>query len=285
MAFHSTGIIWNSLKNDGIKAVRIILDVLNEYEISFTLDSHLTSILSMPENKDKDHFRNCDFLIVLGGDGTILQALDISVPSGIPILGINLGRLGFLSEIETDSITEALKSVLEGSYRIEERMLLCVDGFEPDRFFALNEIAFVRATQEVITIGLEYYADNSFINRVSGDGLIVATSTGSTGYSLSAGGPIVKPDLDCFILTPICPHHLNVRPVVLSADACISVRADPKSNNARAVLDGRKIIELGPENGSELHIRRSRRPARFIRVHEEQYFERLHNKLNDRIKF
>lgn len=280
MSFQKVGIHWNSSKENGLEAARRLICILKSRDIQISMNRSLSEALDMPELCDVSGYKECEMLIVLGGDGTILRALDYAIPGDLPILGINIGRLGFLSEVEMEEMDEDLNKVLDGNYELDERMTMCVEGFDDEVMFALNEIVIGRSTPEVRILSLEYYANGTIINRIAGDGLIVASSTGSTAYSLSAGGPVVSPGLDCFVLTPVCPHMLNVRPVVLSAADRITIRATDDRSGARAVLDGRKFIPIEGENG-EITIRRSPRNAKFIRLHDRNYFDLLRSKLSE----
>lgn len=278
MSFRRIGIHWNSTKE--LEAAQRIIRVLKDRDIQVCVNESLSKALGNPELQDACGFSDCEMLIVLGGDGTILRALDYAIPNDLPILGVNLGRLGFLTELEMNSIEEDLQRVLEGQYTIDERMTMCVEGYDDNKMFALNEIVIDRSTPEVRILSLEYSSNDTIVNRISGDGLIIASSTGSTAYSLSAGGPVVSPNLNCFVLTPICPHMLNVRPVVLSASDRITIRMTDDRNEARAVLDGRKFIPLEGENAA-ITIRRSARNAKFIRLHDRNYFDLLRGKLSE----
>ena len=280
MCFQNVGIHWNSSKELGLDAARRLIRVLRDREIRICGNRSLAIALNEPLLYQESGYAQCEMLIVLGGDGTILRALDVAIPNDLPILGINLGRLGFLSEVEMTDIEADLNRVLDGQYSIDERMIMCVEGYDSDEMFALNEIVIDRATPEVRILSLEYEANGTTVNRISGDGLIVASATGSTAYSLSAGGPIVSPGLNCFVLTPICPHMLNVRPVVLSASDRITVRITDDRSDARAVLDSRKFIPIGG-NGGTITIRRAERCAKFIRVHDRNYFDLLRAKLSE----
>lgn len=280
MSFQRIGIQWNSTKEMGLEAAKRLIRVLKDRDIQICINKSLSEAIGEPEMCDESGFSGCDMLIVLGGDGTILRALDYAIPNDMPILGINLGRLGFLSEVEVGEMEKDLLAVLDGNYSIDERMMICVEGYDDDRMFALNEIVIGRSTPEVRILSLEYYSNGTIVNRISGDGLIIATATGSTGYSLSAGGPIISPGMDCFVLTPVCPHMLNVRPVVLSAADRITVRMTDDRNGARAVLDSRKFIPLNGD-GAEITIRRTAKNAKFIRVHDRNYFELLRGKLSE----
>ena len=277
MGFRKVGVLWNSSKPEGLDTARRVLSVLKSKGVSYSVDENLSDTFGERERMDRTSFSDCEMLIVLGGDGTILRALDYAIPGDLPILGVNIGRLGFLCEVERDDVEEDLCRVLDGGYAVDERMTMCIEGFDEQRFFALNEVVIDRSTPEVRILSLEYAANGTTVNHISGDGLIVATATGSTAYSLSAGGPILAPGLDCFVLTPICPHMLNVRPVVLSASDRITVRLTDDRNGARAVLDSRKLVPIQ----GEIVIRRSERNARFIRLHNRNYFDLLRGKLSE----
>ena len=277
MGFRKVGVLWNSSKPEGLDTARRVLSVLKSKGVSYSVDENLSDTFGEREHMDRISFSDCEMLIVLGGDGTILRALDYAIPGDLPILGVNIGRLGFLCEVERDDVEEDLCRVLDGGYAVDERMTMCIEGFDEQRFFALNEVVIDRSTPEVRILSLEYAANGTTVNHISGDGLIVATATGSTAYSLSAGGPILAPGLDCFVLTPICPHMLNVRPVVLSASDRITVRLTDDRNGARAVLDSRKLVPIQ----GEIVIRRSERNARFIRLHNRNYFDLLCGKLSE----
>ena len=277
MGFRKVGVLWNSSKPEGLDTARRVLSVLKSKGVSYSVDENLSDTFGEREHMDRISFSDCEMLIVLGGDGTILRALDYAIPGDLPILGVNIGRLGFLCEVERDDVEGDLCRVLDGGYAVDERMTMCIEGFDEQRFFALNEVVIDRSTPEVRILSLEYAANGTTVNHISGDGLIVATATGSTAYSLSAGGPILAPGLDCFVLTPICPHMLNVRPVVLSASDRITVRLTDDRNGARAVLDSRKLVPIQ----GEIVIRRSKRNARFIRLHNRNYFDLLRGKLSE----
>lgn len=280
MGFHKIGIQWNSSKELGLEAAQRLIQILKKRNIQICANKSLADALEAPGLYEPSGYSECEMLIVLGGDGTILRALDLAIPYDLPILGINVGRLGFLTEIEMKDMEQDLQLVLDGRYTIDERMTISVDGYDNETMFALNEIVISRSTPEMRILSLEYCSNGTVINRISGDGMIIASSTGSTAYSLSAGGPIVSPGLDCFVLTPVCPHMLNVRPVILSSNDRITIRAADDRSQARAVLDGRKFIPMEGEN-AEITIRRSPRNAKFIRVHDRNYFELLRGKLSE----
>lgn len=185
--------------------------------------------------------KKLDFFITLGGDGTILSALLHLRNSNVPIVGINLGRLGFLASIEKKRIPEAISLLKRGMYQIDERRLLYLESNFPvfgDIRFALNDFTILkRDTSSMITI--HTYINGSYLNSYWADGLIVATPTGSTGYSLSCGGPIVFPDSGNFVITPVAPHNLSVRPIVISDSSVISFEIEGRAENFLCTLDSR----------------------------------------------
>ncbi|MDX1940784.1 MAG: NAD kinase [Saprospiraceae bacterium] len=185
--------------------------------------------------------KKLDFFITLGGDGTILSALLHLRDSGVPIVGINLGRLGFLASIEKKRIAEAIHLLKRGMYQIEERRLLYLESNFPvfgEIRFALNDFTLLkRDTSSMITI--HTFINGSYLNSYWADGLIVATPTGSTGYSLSCGGPIVFPDSGNFVITPVAPHNLSVRPVVIADSSVISFEIEGRAENFLCTLDSR----------------------------------------------
>ena len=281
MSVRCVGIHWNPSKSTGLDVARKLIELLNVRGVEVCLNSSLSDALNAP-GLLVERFDLCQMLIVLGGDGTILSGLDRAIPYDIPILGINLGRLGFLSEIETDELDERfIDRLLAGDYAIDARTVMMIKGQDPLRVFALNDIVITRATPSVRILSLEYEANGTLVDCISGDGLIVATATGSTAYSLSAGGPVVLPGLDCFVLTPVCPHTLNARPVVVSADERITIRTrDEQQGDAQAVLDGRRVLLMDRQR-PEITICRSPRQARFVRFHEKNYFGLLRSKLSE----
>ena len=280
MSIQRVGVHWNSSKQMGLGVARKLVSALSKRKVDISVNLSLGIALAMPELQ-VDNFDRCQLLIVLGGDGTILSALDHAISHDIPILGVNLGRLGFLTEIETSNMDDSvIDRVLAEEYALDARMTMQVDGYDNQRFFALNDIVISRSAPSVRIMSLEYEANGTLVDRISGDGLIVATATGSTAYSLSAGGPVVLPGLDCFVLTPVCPHTLNARPVVVSSNDRITVRMLDDRGGAQAVLDGRKAISLTREN-PEITISRSARQARFVRLEDRNFFGLLRSKLSE----
>ena len=227
--------------------------------------------------------RSVDAVVVLGGDGTLLSMADAIGAAGVtvPILGINFGSLGFLTEVTLDEVFPALEAMLSGGARVEDRMMLRSTtrrgGEELPAYLALNDVVVTKAASARM-IDLSVFVGDEFVTRVKADGLIVATPTGSTAYNLAAGGPIVEPRLDALILTPIAPHTLTNRPIVIPASS--PVRVQPVMDE-RAELyvtfDGQAGFQLQP--GDEIRICRAERMLRLIRPTNRSYFDVLRQKL------
>ena len=221
-----------------------------------------------------------DIMISIGGDGTILRAATLVRDSGIPILGINAGRLGFLAMVQKDEIAVFLQLIIEKKYTISERTLISLTG-KPDIpeisdiNFAMNEISVSRKdTTSMITI--ETYLNDEFLNSYWADGLIISTPTGSTGYSLSCGGPILTPNVSSLVITPIAPHNLNARPLVIPDDTVIRLKVTGREEHYLVSLDSR-IASV--KNESELTIRKTPFKIKMVEIHEETFLKTLRNKL------
>ena len=224
-----------------------------------------------------------DVVLAFGGDGTLLEAAGVVAhgASEAPLVGVNLGRLGFLTEIDRSELTATLDDVVHGRGRIETRVMLeghveAAAGPPTDRL-ALNDIVVTRSALSRMT-EMDITVDGQFVSEVKADGLIVATATGSTAYNLSAGGPIVHPSVDALVLTPIAPHTLTHRPLVLPASAAITLRPriDAQSD-VIVTFDGQYGVRLSP--GDLVHVRRAKRPLRLLRTSSRTYFEMLREKL------
>jgi NAD+ kinase len=221
-----------------------------------------------------------DIMISIGGDGTILRAATLVRDSGIPILGINAGRLGFLAMVQKDEIAEFLQLIIEKKYTISERNLISLSGTPnipeiSDINFAMNEISVSRKdTTSMITI--ETYLNDEFLNSYWADGLIISTPTGSTGYSLSCGGPILTPNVSSLVITPIAPHNLNARPLVIPDDTVIRLKVTGREEQYLVSLDSR-IASV--KNESELTIRKTPFKIKMVEIHEETFLKTLRNKL------
>ena len=227
-----------------------------------------------------------DVVIVLGGDGTMLRAARDFVEEEVPLLGVNLGSLGYLAEVEKTNLKSALDMLTDGTFFIEERMMLegsiLRDGQSLSRTVALNDIAVLKA-QPFRAINFDVYVNGQFLKSYCADGIIVSTPTGSTGYNLSAGGPIVEPSAELLVLSPICPHTVNTRSIVLSGEdeICIEIK-DAKNGgvqDAFAMSDGAGHFEL--KTGDAFIMRKSEMRTRIIKLNKVSFLEILKRKMTD----
>ena len=221
-----------------------------------------------------------DLMVVLGGDGTLLAVARDMGKSTVPILGVNLGQLGFLAEVAPEEQADTLGRVLAGDYETVERMRLEVraerDGRELARYLALNDAVITRSELSRM-IDLEMLADGAPVTTYHGDGLIVSTPTGSTAYTLSAGGPILLPGSRVFVLTPICPHTLTQRPIVLPEASRLEIQVFPREGHAQLTVDGQTGLTL--EGGDRILVAASERPVHFVVDPSRSRFDVLRTKL------
>ncbi len=219
-----------------------------------------------------------DFLISLGGDGTILDAVTLIRDKNIPIVGVNYGRLGFLAGIGKDELADAVDALANGTYVTDKRSLIHVAANIPlfgDTPFALNEFAIhKRDTSPMIKI--HTYLNGEFLNTYWSDGLIVSTPTGSTGYNLSCNGPIIFPESASFVITPIAPHNLNVRPIVVPDGNIISFQIESRSDQFICALDARREIV---DKSIELAVKKEKFPVNLVRLSENNFLSTLRTKL------
>ncbi len=221
-----------------------------------------------------------DLLVSIGGDGTILRAITFVKDSGIPIIGINTGRLGFLATIQVNEIEKAIQNIIDGKYNISERSLLSIETTPPNDDitsfnFALNEIAVSRKnTTSMITV--ETHLNGEYLNSYWSDGLIVSTPTGSTGYSLSCGGPVITPDTNSFVITPIAPHNLSARPLIITDSTEIQLKVMGREDNHLVSLDSR-IATL--DNGTLIKIKKASFKIKMIDLLNESFLDTLRKKL------
>jgi len=219
-----------------------------------------------------------DFLITIGGDGTILDAVTVVRNSGIPILGINTGRLGFLANVAKEEIDIAINSLLSGKFTLDERKTIMVQTSideQPEPVFALNEVTVSRkGTTAMITI--HAYINGEYLNSYWADGLIIATPTGSTGYSLSCGGPIIMPGSQNFVITPIAPHNLNVRPFVIPNDSKLRLKIEGRENEFLISVDSR-IYTF--DNEVEIFLQQSETKIKLVQTDNQDFPTTLRNKL------
>jgi NAD+ kinase len=248
--------------------------------IEVLLDAEAGERLGGPGLSREALAQRADLLVVLGGDGTLLAVAREAGPVSVPILGVNLGALGFLAEVSPEDLEGALERVLGGELETVARMRMEVEtlreGVSLGRYLALNDVVITRSDLSRV-IDIEAWTDGSPVATYHGDGLIVATPTGSTAYSLSAGGPILHPALDAMVLTPICPHTLTQRPIVLAGGSRIEMRVAAPRGAAQLTVDGQAGLPLEP--GDRVGVTRSAHSAHFVVSPFRSRFDVLRAKL------
>jgi NAD+ kinase len=249
--------------------------------VELFLEPELVAVAGSGEPLDAAGIPSLDYLLTLGGDGTLLRGARMVAPYGIPVLGVNLGRLGFLTSIGPEALDEGLAALLAGKTELDERMVLLVeavaaDGRRHGEYFAVNDVVLHRGGVARM-IRMRVHAHGEEVGTYSSDGIILATPTGSTAYSLSAGGPIVPPALDCIIATPICPHTLAVRPLVLSPTETVTVEVLSPTEELILTIDGQEAAGLMP--GDRLVVQRAPTVLRLVRMPGHTFFSTLRRKL------
>ena len=280
MKFKSVGIITRSQDDSIIESIHQLLMILKEYKCDVMI-SRECSIENVSKINENEIPKTVDLLIAVGGDGTILHAANLSHDFDLPILGINRGQLGFLADLKPDEMQINIRKILDGDYTEEKRMMLKAEimkangELQEDR--ALNDIVLQRSETGRM-LNFTTSVSNQYINNHAGDGIIIATPTGSTAYSMSCGGPIIDPCLDCYVMVPICPHTLSDRPLVLPQEKSIELELQQNNKNkAEITIDGRSICEFSEND--KLVINKSKKETILIHPPGYDYYETLRTKL------
>lgn len=250
------------------------------YEPFFEFIKQETEIICEPFGiftSAQDLSSDTNFMISIGGDGTFLEAVGIVQHSGIPVVGLNSGRLGFLANISKENITESIDEILTNKFTYEHRSLIQLsspnDIFE-DFPYGLNEVTVQKKDSSMITV--HAYINNEFLNSYWTDGLIVSTPTGSTAYAMSVGGPIIEPDCNNFIIVPIASHTLSVRPIVIPDDVEITLKMDGRSDSFLVTMDNRTTTL---DRLVEIKMRKAQFPIRMLKLHTNNFYHTIRNKL------
>lgn len=279
----------NRIKDADSSALVSVLNALSRYDCRVYIEPEYEG--DVPDNSAKKSGKLCfsplsealgkaELCIVLGGDGSILDAVRKTVKAAVPILGINLGRIGYMAEVEPGE-TAYLDKLFEGEYKIDERMMLSVthkrDGRVLCESFALNDAVVSKGTVSKV-IELELYRDDKKIVSYRADGIIFATPTGSTAYSMSAGGPIIDPHLACICVTPVCPHSLGQRPLLFSDDASLVVKnVSKRERELFLTLDGNENLALA--YGDTVCIKKSEYKAKLIKLKDTDFYSIVRHKI------
>ncbi len=276
-----------NVKEETIPFYTTLFKLLKEYNAEVVLQKdiheylvpHIKDVKNVESFSTSKEIKTCDYAFSIGGDGTLLNTITYTRDSNIPILGINTGRLGFLAASTKENIENSLKALHNNDFKIQERILLHLDSNNPlfgNKCFALNDCAILkRDTSSMIII--HTYINGEFLNSYWADGIVISTPTGSTAYSLSCGGPVVMPNSNNFIIAPVCPHNLNVRPIVVPADSKISFEIEGRNDNYMVTLDSRaKIADLD----TTITLTKEKFTAKIITTSEYNYLKTLRNKLS-----
>ena len=281
MTIRSVGICLKEDQPQAEGAVRQLVEWLGERSITVLGDAQCAGWAGLEPCSREALAQQADLIVALGGDGTLLSVARATGTRSVPILGVNLGRLGFLAEVSAEELLPALDKAFSGDLAVVSRMRLDVrvgrDNEEVGAFLALND-AVITNSQLSRMIDLDLYADAVRVTTYHADGLIIATPTGSTAYSLSAGGPLLAPDLEALVLTPICPHSLTQRPLVLPETAEVEVVPHVRGEGASLTVDGQTgLAEL--REGDRITVRRSDHPVEIVASPFLDRYEILHAKL------
>ncbi|MCL2760867.1 MAG: NAD(+)/NADH kinase [Desulfuromonadales bacterium] len=258
-----------------------LVDWLKKKRIKALVEPHLARHLGITATKTANILKEADLAVVLGGDGTLISTVRLIGERNLPILGVNLGSLGFLTEVTVEEMYAALERCLKGDFRVSNRVLLkstlTRNGVDMGSRLVLNDVVINKGALARI-IDLATMVDEFELTTFKADGLIISSPTGSTGYSLAAGGPILYPTMNCMIVTPICPHILTNRPIVLEGSSVITVTVTSLDDeDIYLTLDGQVGTEL--KSGDVVTVKRARHSAKLVVSEERDYFEILRKKL------
>ncbi len=273
------GLIVNTGKKQPIQLGKDLLHWCESRGISVYTTAEDGSILGADKNCiTEDIGKNVDCIVTLGGDGTILRAARITAASEVPILGVNLGVLGFLTEIEVPEIYDAMDKLVREEYYLENRMML--DGCLKNKrnqtnFIGLNDFVVKGPLARLIIV--DVFVNEQYVTTYNGDGIIISSPTGSTAYSLSAGGPIIHPEVEAIIITPICPHTLHARPLVIPSEKVVRIRIKKAHADSMMTIDGQQVYTV--EKNDEIYISASQKQTRLVRIKNRNFFEILQEKM------
>ena len=277
-------IFGNTLRSETLREVKHIIDLLQQRGVSIVLSQELRQEAYSREFPSVEDYvaqtgEPIDFALSLGGDGTFLTTASLVGHLDIPILGINCGHLGYLAEVQTESLENVLEQLVNNNYTIEQRRMLEVSCQYEGKIvspYALNEVAILKSgLSSMITVDVRLNGEP--LHNYKSDGLLIATPTGSTAYNLSAGGPLLDPHVNAIILTPVATHRLNIRPLVVLDDSQIDVKISSRNGNFLLSVDGRSQVL---NQDIQLHVERSQRTIKLVRINGQTFMQSLKDKLN-----
>ncbi|ARU62229.1 NAD(+) kinase [Tumebacillus avium] len=279
------GLLVNHTKPMAQDVARRLIEIIEKHGAAARIDEKTAETIGrddicLPQSEFADHV---DLLFVLGGDGTILGFARQFAKTGLPLLGINIGHLGFLSEAEPQDLEDSVKRVLDGNYCLENRLMLEAQVERGGQviyqdLIALNDIGIVKDRFGTMVTN-RLFVDDMYVDQYTGDGLLVSTPTGSTAYSLSCGGPIVSPHIDVMLITPICPHTLHSRPLVIAADQEVRVEVTGTHEEMVLLVDGQDFRTL--ENHDIIRVKQAAYKTKLIKWRDREFYEVLRRKLHN----
>ncbi|WHE08046.1 NAD(+)/NADH kinase [Thermoanaerobacterium thermosaccharolyticum] len=278
-------VIPNVHKDKNLRMTQNLVSWIIEHGNNPVLNEVIASKIGYDEygKNTSEIFEISDFIVALGGDGTILNVARQCASFSTPILGVNLGHLGFLAEVDNENIYEAVEKIIKGEFSIDKRMMLeasvVKDNMEVVNFIALNDIVVTRGSFSRM-VKLKVFVNEQYVNTYLADGIIISSPTGSTAYSLSAGGPIVYPNLELFVITPICPHTLHSRSIIVSEKDRIKLVIVGENQDVMITTDGQQGYKL--DSGDNIYIRKSNKYTNLIRLKNTNFFDLLRSKLSER---
>lgn len=278
-----TALIVNSVKDKELTNTRRLVSFLKDKTEIYTDDEHIATALNIKYADETGIMTGADVAVVLGGDGTILQRAAQCAENGVKVLGINLGKIGFMTEIEPSDMENALEKLISGDYKTEKRMMIKAEIRKSEgtlmSFHALNDVVVSKSLGDQL-IAVEMSADDEKVNRYSADGLIIATPTGSTGYSISAGGPVVEPGMRLLVATPICAHTLSARSAVLPSCKTIKIKLNSAYGGSEAFVTADGSVRCGITDSDEVIITESEYDFELIKIGNQSFYDTLISKLS-----
>ena len=279
----TVGIVPNYDKEAAMNLVGELAQFLREKECKVVLTYKIAEVTGLKELGVTKYelFSKSDFIIVLGGDGTLLDTGRKAAKYGTPLLGINMGTMGFLASADGNDYRETIEKVLNGEYKLEKRLMLEADIISdtdsPKQYTAVNDVCIARGVFTKIT-DYSIYVNDEYLATFRADGIIISTPTGSTAYNLSAGGPVLKPDIGCMVITPICAHSLHSRSIVVSADDIIKIEASFGANGDIIMsMDGQTSVIMN--NGDTINVKKAASSVNIIKTNRRSFYEILRKKL------
>lgn len=275
----SVGIMVHRTRPEALHFAREVVGWLEAREIPVRMDPRAAEALKMPVLAcPAEEWNEVAFIITLGGDGTILTAAREAAPCGIPILGVHMGRFGFIAETHPEDLYENLEEILTGKMRIDERLMVRADILRNDQRvysgFGLNDVSLRSKTTHLLN--LKTRIGGAHFATYAADGVIVATPTGSTGYALSAGGPLIAPSVEAFVLVPICPHTLSARPLIVPSSEIIEIEVETEGHEVIFAVDGIEPVSL--ETGDRIVMQKSPHRTRLIIVDHTTFYAKVRNR-------